>query len=176
MSFDPYADGCIHPASIVSHLFSSACKWQLLQTPRQPTHSPPSLSNLHPLPLFPIFLFLLAFLYRPFHNNEISNRWRWIKSVLFTPLDYDGKGSVILMGFLFSRCPIWRHFFASTACPAVEIGPIRGCGGHCIKVNRKTFLTRSTPHHMVTVSSSQEGWYQRCNLCFFFLAPSLPLV
>lgn len=177
-----YGDCCIHPPSIVSHSFSSACKWQLLRTALQPTHSLPLCLTFTPFPLFPIFLLRFAFSYLPFHNNEISDQWRWITSVLFTPLDDDGKGSVCLIWSTFSRHALRRHFILSTACPGrlcrKEIGPIRGCARSLTDAKKHTGTlpwfthSRAAPQHMVTVACSQEGWYQRCNLCFFF---SLPL-
>lgn len=185
MSFDPYGDCCIHPLSIVSHSFSSASKWQLLRTTHQPTRSPPSLSNLHPLPLFPIFLSCSAFLHLPFHNNKISDRWRWIKSVLFTPLDDDGKGSVGLMLLPFSQRAIRRHFILSTACPGrlchAEIGPIRGCAGRwrmqrSIQGHFPDSLTLTQLHAIwLLYHPVRRGGIKEAT-CVFFLAPSLPLV
>lgn len=146
MSFDPYGDCCIHPLAIVSHSFSSASKWQLLRTTHQPTRSPPSLSNLHPLPLFPIFLSRSAFLRLPFHNNKISDRWRWIKSVLFTPLDDDGKGSVGLMPFEgISSCPL-LVLAGSVMQKLVPLGVAPAADG-CREAYRDTSLTRSLSHN-----------------------------
>ncbi len=68
--------------------------------------------TFNPSPRFPIFLSRFAFFRLPFHNNEISDQWRWIKSVLFTPLDDDGKESVCFRGM-----PFWG---LSTACPVAQ--------------------------------------------------------
>lgn len=182
MSFDPYGDCCIHPLTIVSHSFSSASKWQLLRTTHQPT--PPSLSNLHPLPLFSIFLSCSAFLRFPFHNNKISDRWRWIKSVLFTPLDDDGKGSTVWFGRRSRGVP----FEGISSCPLlVLVGsvmqkcPIRGCAGRwrmqrSIQGHFPDSLTLTQLHAIwLLYHPVRRGGIKEAT-CVFFLAPSLPLV
>ncbi len=140
-----YGDCFIHPPSIVSHSFSSACKWQLLRTALQPTHSPPSLSNLQPpSSQFPIFLSCFAFFRLPFHNNEISDQWRWIKSVLFTPLDDDGKESVCFRDSPFrgiSSCPLLVLAGSVTQKPVpLEVAPV---ADGCREAYRDTSLTHS---------------------------------
>ncbi len=157
-----HGDCCIHPPSIVSHSFSSACKWQLLRMALQPTWFSPSMSTLHIPPLFPFSHLSLVL----------------CKSVLFTPLDDDGKESVC-----FPRHAMRRHFILSTACPGrlcrTETGSIRGCAS-------RWWMQRSIQRHFpdsLTLAQLHAIWLlyhpvRRSGIkdatCVFFFASLAP--